>query len=181
MRTGNMVPRSSTTRRSSTRSSSSSTGSIHNSTTTTMPPLRFLLAAALLAVLGGARRVEAGGSSASNLRPASDLTSNCLGFPARNFMTNSSSVAYVYGKSPILLHEIGDAAIDFTLHDTQGQAWNLREQLEAGGGKPVVLIWGMYTCPAFQGMGTDSPWDKCGYRDEYDLVRACCCVPIMYV
>ena len=142
--------------------------------TTTMLPLRFLLTAALLTILGGARGQAAVGGGdvvASNLRPAADLASNCLGFPGRNFQTNSSSVAYVYGKSPILLHDTGDAAIDFTLHDTRGQAWNLRERLEAGGGKPVVLIWGMYTCPAFQGMGIDSPWDKCGYREEYDLVR----------
>ncbi|CAN0375498.1 unnamed protein product [Laminaria digitata] len=147
-----------------------------------------LLAAALLltmTTLGGVRGEGAVGALASKLRPAADLTSNCLGFPAQNFATNASSVAYVYGKSPILLHETGDAAIDFTLHDVRGQAWNLREKLEGGGGKPVVLIWGMYTCPAFQGMGTDSPWDKCGYRDEYDLVRErkiciapatlCCC------
>lgn len=75
-----------------------------------------------------------------------------------------------------MLLETGDPAIDFTLHDyPDGNAWNLRRELEGeGAGKPVVLIWGMYTCPAFQGMGDDppiEPWDMCGYRDEYDLVR----------
>lgn len=82
----------------------------------------------------------------------------------------------IYGSSPHLLLEVGRPAIDFTLHDyPDGKAWNLREELERnnGAGKPVVLIWGMYTCPAFEGMGDNppiEPWDKCGYRDEYDLV-----------
>lgn len=84
------------------------------------------------------------------------------------------SVKGVYGQSPNLLLETGQPAIDFTLYDyPDGNAWNLREELEAGG-KPVVLIWGMFTCPAFQGMGDKPPippWDKCGYRDEYDMVR----------
>lgn len=87
-----------------------------------------------------------------------------------------SSVKGVYGQSPNLLLETGQPAIDFTLYDfPDGNAWSLRKQLEGeGAGKPVVLIWGMYTCPAFQGMGDKPaipPWDMCGYRDEYDLVR----------
>lgn len=86
------------------------------------------------------------------------------------------SVKGVYGQSPNLLLETGEPAIDFTLHDHPGgNAWSLREQLEAEeAGKPVVLIWGMFTCPAFQGMGDHPPippWDMCSYRDEYDLVR----------
>lgn len=86
---------------------------------------------------------------------------------------DNRSVKGVYGQSPNLLLESGQPAIDFTLYDYPGgNAWNLREELEAGG-KPVVLIWGMFTCPAFQGMGDKPPippWDKCGYRDEYDMV-----------
>lgn len=89
----------------------------------------------------------------------------------------------MYGQSPNLLLETGSGAIDFTSHDyPAGEPWNLREHLEGAGGdvgKPVVLIWGMFTCPAFQGMGDDPPippWDMCGYRDEYDLVSSerCC-------
>lgn len=80
----------------------------------------------------------------------------------------------MYGQTPKLLLEKGSGAIDFTLHDyPDGNSWNLRDQLEQGG-KPVVLIWGMYTCPAFQGMGDKppiSPWDMCSYWDEYKLVR----------
>ena len=152
--TGNMVPG----RRSSSSKSTTAT------TTRPSDSLRLLFAAALLAILGSVR------GEAENLRPEADLTSNCFGFPARNFVKNVNSVSALHGQSPFLLREPGEAAIDFTLHDTRGQAWNLREHLEGEGGKPVVLIWGMYTCPAYQGMGTDAPWDKCGYRDEFDLV-----------
>ncbi|CAN0438116.1 unnamed protein product, partial [Ectocarpus sp. 12 AP-2014] len=45
----------------------------------------------------------------------------------------------------------GSPAVDFTLHDLDGNRWNLGEVLAAGAGKPVVLIFGMWTCPAFQG------------------------------
>jgi peroxiredoxin len=41
----------------------------------------------------------------------------------------------------------GDAAIDFELRDIEGRAYRLSELLKD---KPVVMIWGMYTCPAFQ-------------------------------
>eukprot|EP00904_Undaria_pinnatifida_P010542 jgi/Undpi1/6618/HiC_scaffold_20.g09097.m1 len=145
---------------------SSSSKSTTATTTRPSDSLRLLFAAALLAILGSVR------GEAENLRPEADLTSNCFGFPARNFVKNVNSVSALHGQSPFLLREPGEAAIDFTLHDTRGQAWNLREHLEGEGGKPVVLIWGMYTCPAYQGMGTDAPWDKCGYRDEFDLVES---------
>jgi len=97
---------------------------------------------------------------------------------SRVLLTASSrtyrSIYGVYGQSPNLLLEKGSGAIDFTLHDyPDGNTWNLRDQLEEGR-KPVVLIWGMYTCPAFQGMGDKPPippWDMCSYWDEYKLVR----------
>ncbi|CAM9791387.1 unnamed protein product, partial [Hapterophycus canaliculatus] len=90
----------------------------------------------------------------------------------------SRSVKGRYGQSPNLVLETGQGAIDFTLHNYPGgEAWTLRDHLGDGAaaGKPVVLIWGMFTCPAFQGMGDTPPlppWDMCGYSDEYDLVEA---------
>ncbi|CAM9513374.1 unnamed protein product [Pylaiella littoralis] len=133
--------------------------------------------AATAAGVGEGREGEAeGGGPAVSLRAESELSSSCLGFPSGNFDL-SRSIKGLYGSSPHLLLETGDPAIDFTLHDyPDGNAWNLRRELEGeGAGKPVVLIWGMYTCPAFQGMGDDppiEPWDMCGYRDEYDLVES---------
>ncbi|CAM9847656.1 unnamed protein product [Ectocarpus sp. 6 AP-2014] len=116
-------------------------------------------------------------SAAVNLRPESELTSNCFDFP-RNGFDRQRSIKGAFGQSPKLLLETGSGAIDFTSHDyPAGERWNLREHLEGvdgDAGKPVVLIWGMFTCPAFQGMGDQPPippWDKCGYRDEYDLVE----------
>lgn len=106
---------------------------------------------------------------ASNLRPASELTDNCFNFPEANF-DRRNSIKGKYGSSPHMMMEVGDSAIDFTVHDVDGNEWNLREALETGGGKPVVLIWGMFTCPAFQGMGTSPPWDKCSYWHERELV-----------
>lgn len=41
----------------------------------------------------------------------------------------------------------GDQAVDFTLWDLDGREWTLSSLLAA---RPVVLLWGMYTCPAFQ-------------------------------
>lgn len=116
----------------------------------------------LLLLLGGAQTAQ------GVLRSQSELASNCFDFPANNF-DQKHSIKGEYGTTPVLMMEEDQDAIDFTLHDPDGNAWNLRQALERRG-LPVVLIWGMYTCPAFQGMGTSPPWDKCGYRDEYDLV-----------
>jgi hypothetical protein len=64
----------------------------------------------------------------------------------------------------------GDTAIDFTLHTLEGSPWTLSESLKNN--KPVCMIWGMYTCPAFQGMGTSAPYDACSYWHEASLVAA---------
>lgn len=106
----------------------------------------------------------------AELRPETDLTSNCLNFPARNFDPESSIEAVNGGNSPYLPMSTGEDAIDFTLHDLDGNAWNLRETLERTG-LPVVMVWGMYTCPAFQGYGDTPPWDEGGYWNERSLVR----------
>ncbi|CAM9684421.1 unnamed protein product [Scytosiphon promiscuus] len=112
-----------------------------------------------------------GWGASAELRPESDLTSNCLNFPARNFDPASSVKAINGGNSPYLPQSAGADAIDFTLHDLDGNRWNLGETLERTG-RPVVMVWGMYTCPAFQGYGDTSPWDECGYRSERDLVES---------
>lgn len=117
--------------------------------------------------------VEAG------LRPETDLTSNCFDFPKQNFDRDHCIRAVNGGNTPYLPLETGGDAIDFTLHSLGGDPWSLREALEESG-LPVVMIFGMLTCPAFQGYGTTPPWDKCGYWDERELVsrRTCAALDI---
>lgn len=98
-----------------------------------------------------------------------ELASNCYDFPEQNFDL-VSSIKAVHHHTPHMPMSIGDDAIDFELHDLDGDPWVLRRALEEEG-LPVVMIWGMFTCPAFQGIGGDPPFDKSSYWDEYNLVR----------
>lgn len=106
----------------------------------------------------------------ADLLPQTELITDCYNFPQESFDTRNN-VKNSYGSSPHLMLETGDSAIDFTLHDTDGEPWNLREALEAGNGKPVVLIWGMSTCPAYQGLDSEGSSYRWTYWDEYSLVR----------
>lgn len=72
------------------------------------------------------------------LRLESELTSNCFDFPRQNF-DPQHSVQGVHGVTPYMLLEAGADAIDFTLHDLDGQAWRLSAAMEKG--LPVILIW----------------------------------------
>lgn len=38
--------------------------------------------------------------------------------------------------------------------------------------RPVLMIWGHYTCPAFQGYKSDTMFLHSSYQEEYDLVEA---------
>lgn len=107
---------------------------------------------------------------ASDLRPASELVSNCYNFPVANFDT-FNSVKGVYGSSPHLVIETGSTAVDFTLHDTDGNPWNLGDALRNGQGKPVVLMWGMSTCPAYQGLDSEGSSNRWTYWHQAELVR----------
>lgn len=106
----------------------------------------------------------------AELLPETELSTNCYNFPSDNFHKDNS-VKHVYSKSPHLMLALGAPAVDFTLHDIDGNRWNLGEVLEAGKGKPVVLVFGMLTCPAYQGLdsGEDSP-NKWTYWHERTLV-----------
>lgn len=104
----------------------------------------------------------------ARLRPKSELSTDCFGFPQENFHRNNC-IKCTHGTSPAIPVSVGDAAIDFTLHDLAGIPHTLSHMLQE---KPVVLIWGMYTCPAYQGMGTTYPFDECSYNDEWDVVDA---------
>lgn len=101
------------------------------------------------------------------LRPESELTSNCINFPLHNF-NRAMSITGLFGESPHLLLQPGDDAVDFTLHDLNGMPWRLSTALEEG--LPVVMIWGMFTCPVYQGEGTDPQFERGAYWDEFHLV-----------
>lgn len=104
------------------------------------------------------------------LRPESDLTHSCYNFPSSNF-NRANCVKSSYGASPHAAGglEVGESAFDFTLQDVTGTSHSFSELLAKG--KPVVMVWGMWTCPAYQGLGTEAPFDQCSYQDEYDLVE----------
>lgn len=121
----------------------------------------------MLSVLVSALVVTA---AAADLRPASDMTQNCYEFPAKNF-NRENCIKCEYGTSPQTggVLDVGDKAFDFTLYDLDGTAHTLSDMLES---KPVVLLWGMWTCPAYQGLGTSFPFDQSSYKDEWDLVDA---------
>ncbi|KAJ8609338.1 hypothetical protein CTAYLR_009284 [Chrysophaeum taylorii] len=91
---------------------------------------------------------------------AQNLSTDCYGFPARSF-SRSNCVKCRYGSSPHIPVEVGNRVPEFALDGT-----SLASLLD----KPVVLIWGMWTCPAFQGLGGSPPFDQCSYMDEYGLV-----------
>jgi hypothetical protein len=85
-------------------------------------------------------------SPAAKLRPQTEQTSDCYDFPQKNFHRDNC-VKATYGASPAIPMGEGEAAIDFTLHDLAGTPHTLSHMLES---KPVLLVWGMWTCPAYQ-------------------------------
>jgi hypothetical protein len=102
------------------------------------------------------------------LRDESELVNNCYDFPSKDF-GKSNSIRSEYGTSPKVLLDIGDTAIDFTLKTIEGKSVTLSTLLE---NKPVVLLWGHYTCPAFQGLHADTMFIGSSYEEEYKLIEA---------
>ena len=108
------------------------------------------------------------GVATAELHPESDLSTECFNFPEKNF-NRKNCIKDTYGTSPYTAGGLveGDMAFDFTLYDLNGDSHTLSKMLEE---KPVVLIWGMYTCPAFEGLVGDYPFDQASYTDEYNVV-----------
>mmetsp|Transcript_15688 Transcript_15688/g.49091 ORF Transcript_15688/g.49091 Transcript_15688/m.49091 type:complete len:250 (+) Transcript_15688:44-793(+) len=103
-------------------------------------------------------------AASGELLPESTLTTDCYGFPSASF-SRDNCVKCSYGASPYVPFEVGSPLPDFTLSGV-----SLSSLLATG--QPAVLMWGMWTCPAFQGLGTSPPFDECSYRDEFDLVES---------
>lgn len=101
------------------------------------------------------------------LQSSETLTGSCYNFPATSF-DSTNCVKCKYGSSPHFVLDVGDAAIDFTLSTLEGDEVTLSSLLEE---KAVVMLWGMHTCPAFQGLGTSYPFDQSSYEHEWDVVE----------
>lgn len=84
----------------------------------------------------GPARTEA----SSQLRPASELTRHCHGWPGRRWSRSNHATLQTQLRT-------GDPAIDFTLKDSDGQPVRLADLLKD---KPVLLHSGSFTCPRFQ-------------------------------
>lgn len=102
-----------------------------------------------------------------NLRPESELIHQCYDFPTTDF-GRSNNVRLTYGSSPKVLVNVGDQAIDFTLSSVTGQSINLGEILTQ---KNVLMLWGQWTCPAFQGFHSDTTFTGSSYNDENELME----------
>ena len=119
--------------------------------------------------------VLAARSAAGALQAESELTHSCFSFPAKNF-NRANCVKSEYGHSPHTAGGLseGESAYDFTLSDLSGKSYTLSTLLEE---KPVVLVWGMWTCPAYQGLGQEAPFDQCSYQVRASRLRFYFAVP----
>lgn len=93
-----------------------------------------------LACAGPAAVVPSPAPTGPALRPASELQTDCFGFPRRGFNRRNHAEAEVRLAT-------GDRAVDFTLRDTDGREVRLADLLQD---KPVLLLQGNLTCPRFQ-------------------------------
>jgi hypothetical protein len=100
------------------------------------------------------------------LRSSDELTNHCYHFPAKDY-GKDNNVKTTYGSSPQVMVEVGDLAIDFTLPSNTGEMVTLSELLKV---RAVLLIWGHYTCPAFQGYKSDTTFIGSSYEEEKDLL-----------
>jgi hypothetical protein len=121
-----------------------------------LEPLQEMLRAAFsLSVLVGV--------AYGDLRPEAELTHSCFNFPESSFH-RTNCVKSSFGSSPHTAGglSVGESAFDFTLKDIDGTSVSLSGLLSLG--KPVLMVWGMWTCPAYQGLGTSAPFDQCSYK-----------------
>lgn len=102
------------------------------------------------------------------LKSEDELTDHCYSFPVNDF-SKKNSIKNTYGSSPKLILNVGDVAIDFTLPTPEGKYVSLGDLIAEN---PVVLIWGHYTCPAFQGLNSDTMFIGSSYEEEYKMIDA---------
>jgi len=86
------------------------------------------------------------GPPCSRLRPETELQGRQFGWPEHDFALDNC-VRAEFGVEPWIHLLAGDAAVDFTLEDIRGGTVRLGDLLRE---RPVVLTYGMYSCPAYQ-------------------------------
>lgn len=106
----------------------------------------------------------------SGLRNTSELIGKCFDFPSSDF-SEENCINSMYPNDPTPLLNRGDFAVDFVLPTLDDEVVRLRHLLKT---KPVVLIYGTHTCPAFQGMYLEthqeshfSKYDQWALVDKY--------------
>jgi cytochrome oxidase Cu insertion factor (SCO1/SenC/PrrC family) len=67
--------------------------------------------------------------------PSTELESSCFNWPSQEFSPTNKA-------KPKLAFSAGDTAVDFTLQDTDGHAYNLYTLLKT---KPVLIVFGSFT------------------------------------
>lgn len=105
--------------------------------------------------------------STSALLPSSFLNSSCYSFPASDY-GYFNNIKYQFGDSPFVHRTKGKAAIDFTLSDPDGKDHTLSTFLKT---KPVLMVWGHFTCPAYHNYKANTYYSNCGYMHENDLAE----------
>ncbi len=103
--------------------------------------------------------------SFASLLPTSHLNSSCYSFPIADY-GYFNNIKYQFGTSPFIHLTKGLTAIDFSLSDPHGKEYTLSTLLHT---KPVLMVWGHYTCPAYHNYKADSFYSNCGYMYENDL------------
>lgn len=133
--------------------------------------LALSLSSAAPAVENDAGKPPVHGTRPSELLSVTEAKGTCFGFPLKAF-GEGNSITDLMPHDPTVWMSRGKPAIDFVLMTAEEpvQRHALSELLMSG--KPVVLTYGMYTCPAFQGFYIDSaPASHFSKYDEWALVE----------
>ena len=86
------------------------------------------------------------GEPGTLLRPDSELVSDPFGWPEKAYSADNC-VMQRYGTEPWIGLKAGDTAVDFSLCNETGKLCRLGDYLNSA---PVMLTFGMYSCPAYQ-------------------------------
>lgn len=106
--------------------------------------------------------------SSDFLLPVSSLIGKCFDFPLQNF-NHENNILAKYPNDPAHFVDDSESAVDFKVATYDGEKIVLSELLKE---KPVVLVYGMYTCPAFQGYYSEkNPNSHMSKYDEWALVE----------
>ena len=111
------------------------------------------------------------GSHPTSLLGVDSLKGTCFGFPHKAF-AEGNSITDLMPHDPTVWMSRGKPAIDFVLLTSQEPVKRIALSQLLTDGKPVVITYGMFTCPAFQGYYIDSaPKSHFSKYDEWALVE----------